>query len=96
MTPLTNQRLKTIPSRMGVQHRTIFQYLGISRATWTKIINGKRDLYAQEIIKLEYLGVRPEWLLGFSDKAFVTVKIWDYAHRRLEKYNRKVKRNEKK
>lgn len=65
---MINERIKEFRTQMHLSQEYVAQYLGVNRATFSLIENGKRKVLAEEIDKLSTLfGVSADLLLRGKD-----------------------------
>lgn len=63
-----NERIKELRLRFHLSQEYVARYLGVSRATFTQMENGKRKILAEEIPKLCLLfGVSADTLFGNTE-----------------------------
>ena len=60
-----NERIKNFRNRLHLSHEYVANFLGINRATYTQMENGKRKITAEDISRLsELFGVTADALLN--------------------------------
>jgi len=80
-------KVKKLREKIGISQSSLAEALGVDRVTISKIENGERKIYAEEIKKLsEYFNISSDVLLDLKEDIEVSLKKGQLNRNQKRKY----------